>query len=525
MSGVTNFKSISIRRSARVALAMLTAGAMTLVPVSEAFAQRGGFGGGRGFGGPGIGSTGNFGGGGRLPGGDGPRFPGGGPRFPGGGGGVIMLPPGGYGPGGGGTVVVVDDDDDVGPQPQRIKRAAKKQKQQQKQTAQRGGFNVPPAGERRFVPNEVLLNISTNTSGPALDAIARRHRLTRLETQDFTLTRRRLARLRINDNRPVATVIRSLRADLGILGANPNYLFAVQQDVSTASAATGSAQYALAKLRLPQAHEFAKGASILVAVVDTTIDATHPDLAGVIAASFDATGIADRAHAHGTGIASVIAAHGKLTGAAPAVKVLAVHAFGSASSSGSSLNILKGLEWAGKAKANIFNMSFAGPADSELDIMLKALRGRGAVLIAAAGNAGPNSRPLYPAANPDVIAVTATDPDDKLFAQANRGAHIAVAAPGVNILAAAPNAGYQMQSGTSFAAAQVSGIAALLLERNPKLDAASIRSILISTARDLGAPGHDDQFGSGLADAFDAVMSASPKSSDVSGSAAAAPGN
>jgi subtilisin family serine protease len=152
--------------------------------------------------------------------------------------------------------------------------------------------------------------------------------------------------------------------------------------------------------------------------------------------------------------------------------------------------------------------------------MLKALRGRGAVLIAAAGNAGPNSRPLYPAANPDVIAVTATDPEDMPFAQANRGPHIAVAAPGVNILAAAPNAGYQMQSGTSFAAAQVSGIAALLLERNPKLDAASIRSILMSTARDLGAPGHDDQFGSGLADALDAVLSASPKSSEASGSAA-----
>ena len=80
-------------------------------------------------------------------------------------------------------------------------------------------------------------------------------------------------------------------------------------------------------------------------------------------------------------------------------------------------------------------------------------------------------RPLYPAADPEVIAVTATDIDDKLFAQANRGTHIAVAAPGVNILAAAPNGSYQMQSGTSFAAAQVSGIAALLLERNPKLDA------------------------------------------------------
>jgi len=115
-----------------------------------------------------------------------------------------------------------------------------------------------------------------------------------------------------------------------------------------------------------------------------------------------------------------------------------------------------------------------------------------------------------------VIAVTATDISDNLFGQANRGTHIAVAAPGVNILAAAPNSSYQMQTGTSFAAAQVSGIAALLLERDPKLDAASIRRILMTTARDLGVPGHDEQFGSGLADALGAVMSAGRKSSDVS---------
>jgi subtilisin family serine protease len=200
------------------------------------------------------------------------------------------------------------------------------------------------------------------------------------------------------------------------------------------------------------------------------------------------------------------------------VKVLAVHAFGSAGSDGTSMHILKGLEWASREKANVFNMSFAGPADAELHRMFVALRANGAVLIAAVGNAGPNSRPLYPAADPEVIAVTATDVDDKLFAQANRGTHIAVAAPGVHILVAAPNGSYQMQSGTSFAAAQVSGIAALLLERNAKLDAGSIRRILMSTARDLGAPGHDDQFGSGLVDALGAVTSAGPRSSDVSGS-------
>ena len=373
---------------------------------------------------------------------------------------------------------------------------------------------MPPAGERRFVPNEVLLNISTATSTRAVDDIARRYRLTRLDVQDFALTRHRLARLRINDGRPVGTVIRSLQADARVLGAQPNYLYLVQQ-APAAAAAVDPAQYFLAKLRLPEAHALAKGERILIAVIDTPIDASHPDLAGVVEASFDATGLADKPHPHGTGIASVIAAHGKLTGAAPAVRILAAHAFKSAASNGTSLDILKGLDWAGKSKANIVNMSFAGPADAELQAMLKALRANGAVLIAAVGNAGPRSPPLYPAADPNVIAVSATDMDDKPFAQANRGTHIALVAPGVSILAAAPDGGYQMPSGTSFAAAQISGIAALLLERNPKLDAASIRRILMGTARDLGPPGHDDQFGSGLADALAAVNAAVPKSSDA----------
>jgi subtilisin family serine protease len=361
----------------------------------------------------------------------------------------------------------------------------------------------------------VLLNISTATSTRAVDDIARRYRLTRLDVTDFALTRHRLARLRINDGRPVGTVIRSLQADVRILGAQPNYLYLMQQG-ATAAPTADPLQYFLAKLRLPEAHALAKGERVLVAVLDTPIDAAHPDLAGVVEASFDATGAADKPHAHGTGIASVIAAHGKLTGAAPGVRILAAHAFTAAASSGTSLDILKGLDWAGKLKANVVNMSFAGPADAELQAMLKALRANGVVLIAAVGNAGPRSPPLYPAADPNVIAVSATDMNDNPFVQANRGTHIAVTAPGVNILAAAPDGGYQMPSGTSFAAAQISGIAALLLERNPKLDAASIRRILMGTARDLGPPGHDDQFGSGLADALAAVNAAVPKSSDAS---------
>jgi len=129
-------------------------------------------------------------------------------------------------------------------------------------------------------------------------------------------------------------------------------------------------------------------------------------------------------------------------------------------------------------------------------------------MIAAAGNAGPKSPPLYPAANPNVIAVSGTDSKDRLFAASNRGSHIALAAPGADVFLPAPDQKYQMTSGTSFSAAYVSGIAALMLERNPALKPKDVRAILVNTARDLGTPGRDDLFGAGEVDAFAAVTAA-----------------
>ena len=124
-------------------------------------------------------------------------------------------------------------------------------------------------------------------------------------------------------------------------------------------------------------------------------------------------------------------------------------------------NILKGLEWASSKGVRVINMSFAGPRDPSLERALKAAHDKGIVLIAAAGNAGPKSPPLYPGADPNVIAVTATDVNDKLFPGANRGRYIAVAAPGVDILVPAPDDTYQLTTGTSVASAEVSGLAAL----------------------------------------------------------------
>ncbi len=221
--------------------------------------------------------------------------------------------------------------------------------------------------------------------------------------------------------------------------------------------------------------------NILVAVIDSEIDVKHPDLDATIVKNFDAVGAAQTPHQHGTAMAGAIAAHKKLMGRA-----------GRAAPGGARVRrdrrhgrwnlvcVYKSLRWAADNNARVVNMSFDGPADPMLHRMLAAAYEKGMVLIAA-GNAGPNSRPLYPAADPSVIAVTATDRNDGVFALANRGPYIAVAAPGVEILAIAPADGYQITTGTSVATAHVSGVVALLLERQPSLKPAEIRAILMTS--------------------------------------------
>ncbi len=365
---------------------------------------------------------------------------------------------------------------------------------------------APPANERRFVPDEVVIELSNSVGAQQVDALQRRFRLTRIESQRFQLSNTTLYRWRIPDRRSVAAVVRSLEGERLVASAQPNYLFALQEDQATAGG--DPAQYSLAKLHLPQAHALAKGANVLVAVIDSGVDANHPDLAGSVAETFDAISVAGMPHKHGTAIAGLIAAHGKLLGAAPSARILAVRAFDprEAGAEGTTFNILKGIDWAASRGANVINMSFAGPPDPAIRRSLEAARRKGIVLVAAAGNAGANSPPLYPAADPNVIAVTATDADDKLFEQASRGGHIALAAPGAQVLVAIPDNGYEMSSGTSYSAAEVSGIVALMLQRKPGLTPDQVRTMLRTTARDLGPKGPDVMYGAGLANAYGALM-------------------
>jgi len=371
-----------------------------------------------------------------------------------------------------------------------------------------GFTGVPPRGETRFVSNEMVVHVGAEVSPQALDAAARRLGLTPISSQSLALSGGRLVHFRIPSGQ-VADAVRMLEAEkIGI--AQPNYVFQLQQDVHAAAPPPKGdpAQYVIDKLHLHDAHGIASGTNVAVAVIDSLVDTAHPDLAGSIAGQFDAVAATDKPDEHGTGMTGAIAAHRRLLGVAPRARILAIHAFSPDAQhpqQATTQNIVAGIDWAIAKGVRIINMSFAGPYDPLLQLALKKARDKGVVLIAAAGNMGPQSPPLYPAADENVIAVTAVDESDKLMPQANQGAHVALAAPGVNVLEAAPRASYNFTTGTSVAAAHVSGVAALILERNPAIGPAALEEVLFSTARDLGAPGRDPMFGYGLVDPYRAL--------------------
>ena len=377
-------------------------------------------------------------------------------------------------------------------------------------TGQGRNISVPRPGETGFVLDEVLVEFGPGTSPQEIANFDTALQITPLETQTFATTGRTLRRLRIIGGNTVRNTLIGMQRFGQVSAAQVNHYYRGTQSqppaAQSAEPAPNPEQYVVPKLHLMEAHRITSGDDVIVAVVDSKIDTQHPDLAGVFADTYDALETPNApAHMHGTGMAGAIAAHNKLMGVAPKVKLLAVRAFSGEQdgAQGTTFNILKGVEWAVSKGARIINMSFAGPADPMLRNLLANAHLRGVVLIAAVGNAGPKSPPLYPAAEPDVIGVTATDADDKLLAVSNRGPQVALAAPGVEILEPGPDGTYQITTGTSVAAAHVSGVAALLLARKPDLKPDEVRALLVRSARHI--PGNKRDVGAGVVDALRAI--------------------
>jgi trimeric autotransporter adhesin len=411
---------------------------------------------------------------------------------------------------------------------------------------------VPPIGETRFLKGEVVVQISNTVPMATVLKIAQQLGITLISSQSVDLNGRVIYRFKAANGKDIRILIRALERNRIVASAQPNYIFGLAQSAPapTAPAApaappaaeqTGSippvseppaeaglanantaalealpagdaAQYIIDKMHLAQIHAVARGRGVVVAVIDSEIDINHLDLKGVIVDRFDATQTASHPHSHGTGMAGAIAAHKRLLGVAPGVRLIAIKAFDeqAASAEATSFQILKGLDYAIDHKARIINMSFAGPRDPMMERTLKFAHERGIILIAAAGNAGPKSPPLYPGADPNTIAVTASDYNDKPFAMANRGRYVAVGAPGVDVMVPAPGNTYQLTTGTSVATAHVSGVVALLVERKPTITPDEVRAILIRTATPFSARPKGEEDGAGLVDPLAALQALGP---------------
>ena len=163
--------------------------------------------------------------------------------------------------------------------------------------------------------------------------------------------------------------------------------------------------------------------------------------------------------------------------------------------------IAEALDWMVQKRVRVVNVSLAGDDNALMALAVRRASARGTVLIAAAGNAGPNAPPAYPGALPEVIAVTAVDQQGAVFAQANRGSYIAFAAPGVRIWVPTPDGQGRYETGTSFAAPFALGTAALEMMQGAPGDADSLRRRLAAKARALGAGGRNPTYGYGLVQA------------------------
>lgn len=244
-----------------------------------------------------------------------------------------------------------------------------------------------------------------------------------------------------------------------------------------------------------------------IGLIDTAINPAHPSLKDV---KLDIVRLTEEkapesGRQHGTAVAALIA--GRRDSRAPGLlsnaHLIAVDAFQRKSSAdiAETYDLVRAIDLLATRNVSVINMSLSGPHNRLLEKTVALVADRNIIQVAAAGNDGPRAKPVYPAAYPQMIAVTAVDRNFRPYRRAGRGDHIDVAALGASVWTAASIEGAAPRTGTSFAAPFVTAAVAILKASHPDMSAEEIARLVTQTAQDLGKPGKDPIFGWGVLDA------------------------
>jgi subtilisin family serine protease len=274
-------------------------------------------------------------------------------------------------------------------------------------------------------------------------------------------------------------------------------------------------QDALLRIGIPAAHQVATGSGVIVAVIDTGVDATHPALTANVLTSgrdfidddfdphdervgldSDGDGLTDEAAGHGTHVAGLVVA------VAPDAMILPVRALDS-EGNGTSIGVARAIRWAADAGADVINLSLGLYIDADpIKRAVQDVEDLGVVVVNAAGNGGMRGDQHFPSRMSKVISVAATDSEDGRAEFSNYGTSVSVSAPGEGILSTFLDHAWAVWSGTSMAAPFVSGAAALYLQDRPWADAQDVHDAIVDTAAPLDLTGTpwDGKMGEGLLD-------------------------